>query len=310
MVIELVGWLAVAIMGALALTQSVGWSGLRPVAVVQSLTPYVLAPAAPIAVAAAITGRAALAATAAAITIALVVLAWPLLVRADEPAAVDGAQGVRVGHANLLYLNRRLDELPDVLAQLDADVLTFSEYTPQAAAVLAAAGWAEQYPHRVERPHAGSAGTALWSRMPVQELEPPRTEFETVAVVLDLGRPVQIIVIHPPPPHLHGAWADELAVWAVAARSWSTPTVLVGDLNASWWHPQMRRLIGAGLRDAHQVHGRGFSTSWPTDRGPLPPFVRLDHALVNDGLVVAGVVDVDVPGSDHRGLVVSVLPAR
>ena len=37
-----------------------------------------------------------------------------------------------------------------------------------------------------------------------------------------------------------------------------------------------------------------------------PPFVRLDHALVNDGLAVLDVDDFDVPGSDHRGLVVTV----
>ena len=37
----------------------------------------------------------------------------------------------------------------------------------------------------------------------------------------------------------------------------------------------------------------------------LPPFVRLDHALVRDGLIPTSTKDFTVPGSDHRGFVVS-----
>jgi hypothetical protein len=38
--------------------------------------------------------------------------------------------------------------------------------------------------------------------------------------------------------------------------------------------------------------------------------VRLDHALTVGGLVSADVVDFEIPGSDHRGLMVTVAPAR
>jgi hypothetical protein len=48
--------------------------------------------------------------------------------------------------------------------------------------------------------------------------------------------------------------------------------------------------------------GRGFSTSWPV-AWDLPPFVRLDHALLRPGVVPTGVRELHVPGSDHRGLV-------
>jgi endonuclease/exonuclease/phosphatase family metal-dependent hydrolase len=41
----------------------------------------------------------------------------------------------------------------------------------------------------------------------------------------------------------------------------------------------------------------------------VPPFTRLDHALVNDELVVRDVRNVVVPGSDHLGLVVTVVAA-
>jgi endonuclease/exonuclease/phosphatase (EEP) superfamily protein YafD len=81
---------------------------------------------------------------------------------------------------------------------------------------------------------------------------------------------------------------------------------MTGDFNASWWHPEFRNVLASGWRDVHQVVGRGLSTSWPVDRFVLPPFIRLDHALVNDGLVVERVTNLDIPGSDHGGLIVSV----
>jgi len=66
-------------------------------------------------------------------------------------------------------------------------------------------------------------------------------------------------------------------------------------------------LLDAGLVEAHIAHGRGFSASWPTDQ-IVPAFVRLDHALTTAGLVSTDVADFEIPGSDHRGFVVTVAP--
>ena len=38
--------------------------------------------------------------------------------------------------------------------------------------------------------------------------------------------------------------------------------------------------------------------------------MRLDHALIDDSLSVAEVADVDLPGSDHRGFVLTVVVSR
>ena len=85
--------------------------------------------------------------------------------------------------------------------------------------------------------------------------------------------------------------------------------MVVGDFNASFWHPDFRALLDDGFTDAHIAAGKGFSASWPTDRW-YPPFVRLDHALTTDSLVSTDVEDFDIAGSDHRGFVVTVAPAR
>ena len=124
---------------------------------------------------------------------------------------------------------------------------------------------------------------------------------------------MRIIVIHTRNPMEHFQdWADELGELAGTAVP-DRPAVMLGDFNAGWGHPELRALRAAGWRDAHRSRGRGLTSSWPTDRWWSPPFVRLDHAFVNALLDVAAVVDVDLPGSDHRGLVVSVVrrpPAR
>ena len=136
-----------------------------------------------------------------------------------------------------------------------------------------------------------------------------------VAEVDAPGGVVRVVVIHTQSPVEHyREWLEDLA--SSPTLTPDGPTVMTGDFNASWWHPEMREVMRrGGWRDAHQVLGHGLSCSWPTDQWhPAfrwhPPFVRLDHALVNDGLVVLDVGDFDVPGSDHRGIVVTVQRAR
>ena len=86
------------------------------------------------------------------------------------------------------------------------------------------------------------------------------------------------------------AWRTDLATAAEIGRTTTEPTLLIGDLNSSYWHPDFRRLLDAGFVDANAAAGSGFSTSWPTGK-VIPAFVRLDHALTIDGLVSTDIVD-------------------
>jgi endonuclease/exonuclease/phosphatase family metal-dependent hydrolase len=88
--------------------------------------------------------------------------------------------------------------------------------------------------------------------------------------------------------------------------------VLAGDLNADRDHAALRSLLETGLRDAHDERGRGLARTWPAGL----PVLHLDHVLVRDGagarVVVRSVREVDLPGSDHLGVVaeLAVLPAQ
>jgi len=308
-VVSIVAWGLAGLVVAVAASQVLGLNGHRIVAGAQAFSPYLLAVSFPLAAAALVSGRRALAVTALLGAVVLVVVAWPLLRPPAEAAPAPGATPVRVFHANLLYENDDVDAIVETLDRVDADVLAFTEYTPVHAAAFAASDLAERFPYRIEDPHSRAYGTAVWSRFPITELPGADLRDDPIFVTVDAPEPFRLYVTHPVSPLVDaGRLRDELARIADSGLADGPPTLMVGDFNSGFWHPAFRDLLGAGWRDADIVTGQGFSTSWPAGR-PVPPFVRLDHALVNDGLVVTGIENVRVPGSDHVGFVVTVAAA-
>jgi endonuclease/exonuclease/phosphatase (EEP) superfamily protein YafD len=310
-IVVIVGWLAVAAMLLVLVTQLIGWSGAVVVVVLQTATPFLLATSVPIAGIAAVSGRWLLAATAGLSAVALAMMLWRMRVAPLQAGVSADTQPLRLFHGNLLYYNPRTAEMARVVADLDADLLAFTEYTPTHAGGLYVTSLMERFPHRIEHPEQRAGGSALWSRYPLTEIPAPEALYLSTAAVVHAPEPVTVYVVHPPNP-LHDLtdWLGDLSRLAALGRTADSPTIVVGDFNATYWHPPFRRLLASGWRDAHQLAGQTYSCSWPTDKWWLPPFMRLDHALVNESLVVAEVVDVDVPGSDHRGLLVAATVSR
>ena len=306
---EGIGWFALTAIGVTTVLPWLRRVRGRLATVVRSLSPWAAIPAIPLAFLAARRDRRALAGTAGAVAVIAAASTVPLVRRRRQPRATARTDPLSIVHANLLFDNMRMADVARLLERLDADVLTFSEYTPHHAHVLREAPVAAAYPHRIEMPAALASGTALWSRYPVAPGDPPPTRHHTV--VGDVAGPagtVRIIVVHTQSPVAHHRqWSDDLSSLALVDSV--RPAVMMGDFNAAWWHPEFRQLLATGWRDVHQILGRGLSASWPVHRLVPPAFIRLDHALVNDGLIVEQVTDLDIPGSDHRGLLVSVRKA-
>lgn len=309
--VELAAWLYVAFAGPLLLTQAVGWDGTRLIATLQSLTPYVLVLTVPVAGLACWRARHALAVVTSAVGIGGLLLASPLVFAPTQASSADGAAGLRVASANLFFENTDVAAIATELLGHDIDVVVFSEYTAEHQTVLLAHPLAEQFPHRVERDGLNAGGIAVWSSVPLVERARPDTVNYSVDLVVDgPDGEIRLVGVHPPTPVFDfGGWRRDLDLIGDIATAGDLPTLIVGDFNASYWHPPFRELLRRGFVDAHMASGRGFATSWPTNRR-LPPFVQLDHALTGNGLVSTGVADIDLPGSDHRGFVVTVAPAR
>lgn len=306
--LELLAWLVIALMGTVALSQAIGRTPLPPLYALQALTPYLLVPASLIAVVALVRRRRLMAVTALGVVVAVLWLIAPVLFHDDAVAAPAGAPTFTVAHSNAYFKTERPQEAADALLAEFADVLAITEQSPQLEAALTAAGIGERYPFQVGSASDERNGVTLYSRFPfvgaaVRDIGGQPGVDATIDVN---GSPVRVLVVHPLPGVDRPA-LDELerglpAIDAIG-RDDTVPTVIIGDFNSSRWHPDFRRLL-RHWTDAHESLGEGMSASWPAG-WLVPPFVRLDHALVDDGLTALAVHDIEVPGSDHRGFAVT-----
>lgn len=303
--LQLTAWAALAVMLGLSATQWFGFDGNTPVAAMQALSPYVLVWSLPLGVAAAMLKRPWLAIPMAAPLLTFAVLAAPIVFH-PEPAGAGGAPTVSVAFANTLYSNPTPELAAAALAGTDADLLVMAEFTPEMQSALDAAV-AGDYPHRSESvmPRPSSNGIAVWSRLPIVSGGPVEVGGRTAidVTVQVAGTVVRVLAVHTSPPtHDAAYWGRQIRAIRDRATEGDLRTLVLGDFNGSRWHPSFRNLLDDGWTDTHEAMGRGWSVSWPTDEGWLPPaFVRLDHALYGKGLSPTAITDLDVPGGDHRG---------
>ena len=320
--LDVTGWVTIGIIGGVILSEAVGWSGTRIVATLQALTPLLGLLLVPISVIALWQSRY-LMATAGIVVLGALILMTPRMFKTSEIRAADDSARLRIALANLLYGNERIDEVAADLAERDLDVIVFNEYTPEHQTGLLASCLADDYPFKVDDSQPLAGGIAIWSRQALTVDPPPNTFDPSLDVTMRAGSEagsgsgsettdgtVRIIAVHPPTPvYDFREWKQDLKTLAGIDVTGDTPTLLIGDFNATYWHPGFRDILDVGYVDAHAAAGQGFSASWPTGK-PVPPFVRLDHALTTSGLVSTDVDDFNIPGSDHRGFVVTVAPTR
>jgi endonuclease/exonuclease/phosphatase (EEP) superfamily protein YafD len=230
--------------------------------------------------------------------------------RAQEPDAPPaGSQPVTVRLLTLNALVGRADPATifRYVQELQADVLAIQELTPELVASLTDAGLPELLPFSCLDPRAGHTGIGLWASRPLSPLPAvpgvwnpmPRTQ-------LDVGWPVTITLVHPQAPLRGGqpGWRLDLERLRSALTDTAGQQLVAGDFNASRDHGAFRQLLAAQFADCADAAQRrpwpGFT--WPANRR-YPPVMRLDHVLVSRlGAIVREARTVDVPGTDHRGV--------
>jgi endonuclease/exonuclease/phosphatase (EEP) superfamily protein YafD len=110
------------------------------------------------------------------------------------------------------------------------------------------------------------------------------------------GKPVTIVVAHPPPPSLR--WngvrnrpgtAGQIASLIETITTTEGPLLLLGDFNVTRLQEGYRRFVAAGLQDVFIAAGRGAGWTIPTrfaklatnghplGRVRLPPLLRIDY---------------------------------
>jgi endonuclease/exonuclease/phosphatase (EEP) superfamily protein YafD len=235
---------------------------------------------------------------------------WPR----STPAWASGAPSARVLVANVKADNPQVVDVAKQVAAADVDVLVLIEVTDWWIDQLDSSGAATRFPYRVLQPDSFSArGAAIFSRLPIEpgpviDLGRGR-RAPSGTITLDGGSEVTLFAVHLVSPYAkvrEERWRENFDTLQRTIPTLEGAYVLAGDFNATRWHPFFGRLLDAGLTDAHEQVGKGLTRSWPTDKPKriIPTVMRLDHALMSDGVTATAVQDVAIPGSDHLGFVV------
>jgi endonuclease/exonuclease/phosphatase (EEP) superfamily protein YafD len=309
---RLVAWLAVVaavLLGAGALLLHWIATPWRYVIVVTALAHYLMW-AAPIGLVGALALRRWWTSGAAAVVTALV-LAVQL---PAEISDVDGRHGDRlvVLQANLMVGGAHGDVLARIVRRNHVDLLATEELTTAEQQRLLAAGLGRRFPYRFLRPlPTGGGGLGLWSRYPLDRVrDVPGFWLGVLSARVALpGGPATVLAVHvtPPYPYPDRRWRRELTrLRTVLPRDGAV--LAAGDFNATTDHAQFRHLLAHGYADAAEQAGAGYLPTYPNDRW-YGPVIGIDHVLVRGGLAADRVDTVAVAGSDHRALLVGLVPS-
>ncbi|HEY2224203.1 endonuclease/exonuclease/phosphatase family protein [Actinomycetospora sp.] len=118
--------------------------------------------------------------------------------------------------------------------------------------------------------------------------------------------PTRLVGVHlaSPVPTLIDAWPAELGELHRWCAPGAGPAAVVGDFNATADIAAYRSGT-AGCTDAGDAAGKGLLATWPTAT-PRWLGAQLDHLLAGGGVGVDGFDVIEVPGTDHRGVLATV----
>jgi len=216
---------------------------------------------------------------------------------------------LRVLSCNLFYGRADARALLELIESESVDLVCAQELSPGVAARLA-----ELLPHGDVEQLPRLFGNGIASRFPVTTRRIPLPRRSGCVARLSpehwpaLSADVEIVNVHLAAPHVWPWFPNRLrrahqveALLADRASAGDVAQALLGDFNATPAWPAYRRMA-AGYIDAAAQHGGG--STWPRlRRFGLDGLWRIDHCFVK-GLETVSLETVDVPGSDHMGILV------
>ncbi|GAC69482.1 endonuclease/exonuclease/phosphatase family protein [Gordonia soli] len=235
----------------------------------------------------------------------------PLFIARTAPT---GGEPITVMSSNVLFGGADIDELAERVRSEDVDFLSLQEVTAETLDRVRRSSIGAQLPHIHAIPGVYAAGTAMLSRFPLTEqAEVPDTVLRNLTARTDLpGAPAtQMLALHPAAP-LRGKvhyWVEDMEkLDAHLAAMPGGRAIAAGDFNSTWDHARFRGLLRHGFQDATDQSGAGFQPSYPTDRLGHRPFIAIDHVIVR-GFVATSLHTFTLSGSDHRSVVVTLVPS-
>lgn len=222
-------------------------------------------------------------------------------------------------HIRIFFMNVRASnlEFEPMLKEIEAanpDVIVGVEFTWPWRQAFRHAGITEKYPHNNSQKMGEIDRTFYYSRLPVQREAEERIAGRVCALLnISVGTgSLNIVGLHSPRPTSWGI-GDYDVFWERTLRlidETPHPLVVVGDFNATQYSSIYQKLKESGLRNAHDVLGRGYVTTWPNWAEPVPP-IRIDQAFLSPEVNCVEISEGQGHGSDHKPLILDVqVPAR
>jgi endonuclease/exonuclease/phosphatase (EEP) superfamily protein YafD len=228
----------------------------------------------------------------------------------DTPAGErETPEVIRILFANVYGNNADPGRFMEEVAEFDPDIILFAEYYFRWHNALAPLPMMKAYPygHGKDMRFVGQIG--IFSK---RQIKNARRIWSTGRLSYEFdvdvgGELLRVFCLHAPrpmdlPSHDYSGYWNDLTPLLLELPD---PAVVMGDFNATQYSRVYHTLIADELRSAHEDRGRGFATSWPNGRYPIPP-IRIDHALLSPRVECVRIVEGRGLGSDHKPLVLDV----
>jgi endonuclease/exonuclease/phosphatase (EEP) superfamily protein YafD len=252
--------------------------------------------------------------TAIAIGVTALLLAVVIAPRAisDGDPATQGRE-LRIFTGNLKKGHAEPAPLYRAIRSSKADVITLQEASDSNIAELRALGLIKTHPYVVEAGEESGFANFTISRWPMTENKDSfaRTGRWTGIRLGGGGRGLTFYNFHsrsPTDPSREAEWSAALGSLPGSRSIDGQLRIISGDFNATVDHRAFRSVLARGYQDAGSKTGNGLKWTWQLSR--LTRLV-IDHVLYPDAVEIESYEVVDLPGSDHRGLAVTLrLPGR
>lgn len=231
--------------------------------------------------------------------------------------AITGDGYARVMTCNVYKGRADARRIVDVVRDERVEVLALQETTDAFVAALEEAGIGDYLPYAKVSSSDGVYGNGLWSASPL--IGPADDDVNSSAsfmpggtVAFAGGVRIRFVSVHTtaPVPGYWGQWRRSLDELGAMKAHTDTRYVFMGDFNATVDHAPFRDVLGDRFRDGAMMAGRGFTFTWPSNRGMLPPrFAGIDHVVVDRGIVAGRLKVVPIDGSDHAALLATLAVA-
>jgi len=311
--IHIGGWLVIAPLLAVTAARLVAWDSRSVLVGLNAATPLVFLPAWPVAVVAGALRLWALVGVACVVVVAHASFVLPEVLAASPlPAAAKSAPGLRLFDANVFEGNGDAGGYAEEIRRSRPDLVILQEPSPAFVAAIEASEVLRDLPYRVSVSRSDPFAVLVASRWPITGDEVVSDRGRPILVRASVtvgGEAIRLFAFHAVAPvgGTREEWEAELAALGKAVSAERRPVLVVGDFNATWGNRAFRHLLNLGLVDAAAARGDPFQMTWPRNRRFVPPFLRIDHVLTTEPLVVTRIGAGTGHGSDHRPIVADVV---